>query len=178
MNNIVPIGIEIEKISDVKTIIKTNKKELVFSDYFGIFFVCFGFCLWVFSLTVQEFTESYKLFSIVFLVLWGCLLANLLISFKEQQIITITNEFIEIKRKQFIFSSNEMLDRKLIEKIDLKKFSFPTFSFPSILLMFKYSCNLGFYEVPRIVYRGNDIYLLANFNKSIRHWIIDYLKEK
>jgi hypothetical protein len=72
-------------------------------------------------LTVEGFTEFYKVFSIVFLGLLGFLFISLVASFKEQQIITITGEFIEIRRKKLFFSSKEILDRKLIEKIDIKE---------------------------------------------------------
>lgn len=178
MDNIVPKGIKIETIGDTKTIITTDKKELVFSDYFGIFFVGFGFCFWVFGLTVEGFTEFYKMFSIVSLGLLGFLFISLVASFKEQQIITITGEFIEIRRKKLFFSSKEILYRKLIEKIDIKELSFPTLTIPSIVILLKLSCNFGFYEVPRIVYRGKDVYILANFNISIRRWIIEYLKNE
>ena len=178
MDNLVPKGLKIETIGDTKTVITTDKKELVFSDYFGIFFVCFGFCFWVFGLTVEGFTEFYKAFSIVFLRLLGFLFISLVASFKEQQIITISGQFIEIIRKKSFFSSKELLDRKLIEKIDLKELSFPTLTMPSIVIMLRLCCNFGFYEVPRIVYRGKDVYILADFNKSIRRWIIEYLKNE
>jgi len=177
MNNFTPKGIRIEKTGDDKAIIKIEKKDLIFSDYFGIFFVCYGFCMWVFLLINQGFNEFNQLFSIVFLGMMGMLLLSFMISFKEQQIITITDEHIEINKKRFIFSSKELLNRKLIEKIDIKKLSVSMLSMPGIVVMFKFCCNLGYYEIPWIVYNGYDVYLLTHYNKNVRKWIVDYLND-
>lgn len=177
MNNYTPKGIRIEKTGDAKTIIKIEKKDLIFSDYLGICFICFGFCMWAFLLINQGFNEFNQLFSIVFLGMMGMILLSFLISFKEQQIIIISDEHIEINKNRFIFSSKELLNRKLIEKIDIKKLSFSTLSMLGIVVMFKFCCNLGYYEIPRIVHNGHDIYILTHYNKNIRKWIIDYLND-
>lgn len=177
MDDFTPKGLKIEKTNDKKIIISTDKKELVLSDYFGIFFCCFGFAGWIFGLIETGFTDFYKMFSIIFLGLVGYLFMGLIFSFNEFQTITITNESIEIFKKRLIFSTKTVLDRKSIEKVDLKELKFIFSTVPSVVIMIKYACNLGYYTIPRIVYRGEDIYILEHYKKDLRVWIINYLNE-
>jgi hypothetical protein len=173
MDNI-PRGIEIEKMDNSSLTIRTLKRELVFSDYFGVFFVMWGFTLIAFALIQEGVSNSLIFVSSAISIMLLLLLTSLILTFKEYYIITITDKSIEIFKKQGIFSNKQILDKIAVEKVDFKEIKSQDVN---LILNFRLLCNLGFYKIPRIVCNGQETLIFQNYKKNIRVWIVDYLNE-
>jgi len=181
----VPKGIIIENQDKSKLIIRADKRELVFADYFEILFVFFGLYILIFGLFAKNITiyiNDYYTFAVIFAGVLIIVLINILLTFKEKTIITITENFIEIIKKTIIFSETRILDKKLINSIDYKVINYTTndnsltYGF-NISLTFRIICSLGYFKIPRILYQGENVIIFQNYNKEIKMWIIDFLNE-
>jgi hypothetical protein len=172
-----PRGIIVDRINDSTIVIKTTKRNLVFSDYVGLFIACWGLVMWLFGVITDSFNGFSIPFSVIFFGLISILLYSLLNSFNEIQTITVTNDSIEINKKHLILTSREKLDTNLINRIDFKDLRFPSVSIPNFVVFIKFVCNFGFYKVPRIVYNNCSFYFFEHYDRSSRMWIVDYLNE-
>lgn len=176
MENYHPKGIRIEKSIDDSIIIRTDNRELVFSDYFALFFVFYGFAFLALALIKTGFSQIPAFFYIAASLMLGAFFLSILISIKEVFMITITDTTIEIVNQIWKFKERTVIDRNKINKIDFKRLNFFSNFGLSPLLMIKQSFSYGPYEVPRIIYSSENIYFLKNYNKEIRIWIVKYLK--
>jgi hypothetical protein len=176
MENYPPKGIRIEKTKDDSIIIRTDKRELVFSDYFALFFVFYGFTVLAFALIKTGFSQIPSLFYIAASLMLGAFFFSILISIKEVYLITITDTTIEIVNQIWKFKKRTIIDRNKISKIDFRRLNFYSNFGLSLLLMIKKSLSYGPYEIPRIIYGSESIYVLKNYKKEIRIWIANYLK--
>jgi hypothetical protein len=177
MINNIPKGLKIEKNGNNKTIIIANKKELVFSDYFVVLFCSMFFFAWIYGIIEIGFTYFFIVWSLIFFAFIGYLFQSLFFSIFEKHIITITAEFIEIEKRRPLFSTKRKFDRKFIAKIDFKELRFTDLFMLNILIMLKYYCYFGYYKLPRILFNGEDIYILEHYRKNIRLWIVNYLND-
>ena len=89
MENFAPKGLIVEELIDSSIKITTEKRELVFPDYFALFFVLFGFCMLSFSIIYTGLKEIPLFLYIAMSIMLGSILLNLLISIQEIFIIVL-----------------------------------------------------------------------------------------
>ena len=177
MDNSTPRGIIIDKSDDSVIVIKTEKRELFFSDYFSVLFCLYGFGLLFFGIIKFGFSVIPVYFFIFVLLMLAYYLFSIMISFKEVYIISISDESIEITNKFWTITRKTVLERAKIKKIDFEKLKMSPFSPMSPLLQTKKMFSSGPYEIPRITYGSEEVYLLKHYNKTIRTWIVYYLNK-
>ena len=169
----IPKGIKIDDSNKHRITIQTEKRALVFGDYFGLFFVFVGF----FLLMLGYFTENFNDNKSIVLIILGMLiiiLISIILTFYEYTTIIITENSLEIFKRTIIFSQKKTLERDFIEKIDWKVITTPK---ANLILNFRLFFGFANFKLPRVVYKNEEIFIFQNYNKEIRMWIIYYLSD-
>ena len=186
MNNYIPREINIDRSDANRLIISNSKKDIALSDYLLFFVIIFIYIFWLYSFVSMILFERYVFsskFLSAFILLFSLafntkLLMSLIISLVEQQSIIITEKFIEIVKERPFFSKKYKLDRVNIRRINLEVFDSATSLLPSLILHFKFICNLFYYEVPRIKHKDDEVYIFEHFRPKVRKWIVDELNNE
>lgn len=172
----IPEGITVEQV-DNQIIIRTKAKQFGLAEKIATAFFSIGLIfLHVLFFSIEISIETI-VFSIIVSVFCLVILTNLIFINRKYQTIIISMDNIEIIENRIVFSSSRKIKRADIELIDLKEitqwsmfFSNYSFKIATVVMM-----NLGLAEIPRIRYRGNNVFFFEDCNSVIKSWIVNIL---
>lgn len=173
----IPKGITVDVFDD-KIVITTLKKDPEYTDYVVLLIHLLWISMLIIIAVFMLRTGGFLFIPYILLAATPFLGNNILNSFSEIQIITITKSTVYISKKRKLFLSyTEKLDRKNIKCVcldEIKSFKSHKYSFTVSLMSF---FTFGSYRVPVISYKSDIITFLEHYNKQIRYWVVGFMNE-